>query len=70
MGDQVGQGLRKSEIPPSQEEGRRPGPAMEHQGRVLGGPGAGLRPGGSYHPGKGLGKSLDMGEELRLHILY
>lgn len=32
--------------PHSQDEGRGPGPAVEHQGRVLGGPGAGVKPGG------------------------
>lgn len=32
--------------PHSQDEGRGPGPAVEHQGRVLGCPGAGVRPGG------------------------
>lgn len=56
--------------PPSQDEGRGPGPAVEHQGRVSGDLGAGVRPGGVYHPGKGLGKSLDIGEELRPHVLY
>lgn len=32
--------------PHSQDEGREPGPVVEHQGSVLGGPGAEVRPGG------------------------
>lgn len=47
--------------PPSQDEGRGPRPAVEHQGRVLGGPGAGVRPGGCLPSRKRAGEELGYG---------